>query len=345
MGRSTRAPLSSLRMLFIRDGQIVEELSGSIQENWNRISDFLDNGFALAIQRSDGRPISREQAWKLLSLLVEDIAEDMWVPVISRTNKGAFFAAIDPEAEPFSDATYRQYRQFLSKDRLKKIWGSKDATRMEKSLGDKTFEVPEHWSKYTFQGAVEMLEKLTIRPPLEDRLAWIESVDPRTLSPSLAWLREKLLIIKPALLSDPFVRDEDLWDFANELCEEFEEDYLDVTELNQEEFEDLIKEEGIESSWIPRGQSNPNIQKLAEALKQTTESTNGLIEYQKRVIIKLADHHGIPKSAALDMMGAQLLDDLEVNALGNFGDCIWCGRTDLMSKHSCEIRKKLLALV
>lgn len=324
------------RFLFVRDHQIAKELVGTIPEHWGTLSDLLGETDALAIQRKDGKEIGKVLGRRALSLLIEDTSDDLGYPLIWRLTNGTLFVSADTEAEYLGAQAYLQSKAFLTQEQLNRVHPDEEYVKtMEKEVKGMHYEEPESWKSFDFHGAASALEKKEIRPPIEKMLEELRAQSRSEVPPWAAIYREQFLSLEELLRKNPFFRNNDIWDYANLLYEQYHEairegdfdsgpdNFQDV----RDEVLDLLHRLGLKS-----------VNDIAVALEQTPRASDGYFERQKRTAIELATNERIPRSPVVDVMVIQLLEEIEMNYSG----CIWCGKDQVDPQHICEERAKLL---
>jgi hypothetical protein len=321
-------------MLFVRNSQVHEELECSIDDRrwWDEIADVLYDSDMVAIQRKDGKPISKTQARFILWQLIENI-EDNGEPLIWRIENDVIFAGLDHDSETFGERLFKQCLEFIPEKNLKELWGTEYDERARQFAGG--FKAPPQWRKYEFNGALEAVKKIRTRPRIENLLDEVRNAVP----PNFEALRKKteLMSLEETLMGRPFGRSEDLTEFANYLYDSYQE-ALEIKPEESEAFSLTEISDEVEESLSSFGISSTTL--IAKVVKQTPKANDEYIEWQKRVLVELSEDPRVLKTPIVDSMIIELFEAIQLNY-----PCIWCGRDDVDLDHQgrCESKGKLLS--
>jgi len=336
-------------VLFVRSGRVAEVIHGNIGYCLNQIYDDLDTSDFVVIENLNGKPLACRETNTILRLLIDEMSEDGY-PLIWRSYRGALFVALDRQAAPFGRLAFKQYRAYLDRRALERIFGDAQVRRLERIIGRARYRPPPRHEKFDFHGFLsrDIVDK---GEPVEYRLSMKEILK-RTERLAIKseygrWLQHCIMAFKHFVQNGRFYRDRDcedlvdfLWDQLSDVSEEegYEvEPWIKTTSLWPDHSDQL-------KSTMPDyvGRKSPPLPVLAQALRELSIAGDYL-GWLKRCIVKLYDDKELRSSRAIHELSAFLFKLLEDGA-GSEGLCIWCGKKAVPLGHYdvCERRQYTL---
>jgi hypothetical protein len=110
---------------------------------------------------------------------------------------------------------YLQTKAYLSPAQLKKVHGEDYIKSMEEETRGTRYEEQASWGSFDFGGAISLLEKKQVRPPIEKMLEEVRGQPISELPPWAAVSKEQLRSLEEELKTDPFYGNNDISDHAN----------------------------------------------------------------------------------------------------------------------------------
>ena len=343
-------------MTFVREQQVLEEYTGSIEEYWYNIYDLFDESDLMVIRSSNGQPLTDDQTKKVLSLLAENMSDDGY-PLIWRIHNGSLFLAEDFDATPFGITAYEQYKSLLPNDSLENIFGESTIKRFEKQIQKRKSPNAKRKKKFDFYGVlskdvIEGKKPVYFRPRIEamfDEVAKLKALS--------NWTLDCILALEPVIHDSPFVRDADLAELVGTLYDELSMD-LDQKGSENKSF----SEEPLVKEWLNSIDESHRARKSVFELKKGNgvlkvkihdftlhdiamvlkglKIQDSFLDWLRRSIVKLEEDKRLVQNPIIDQLAERQFEMLEDFA----EDCFWCGEENIEPNHieKCEKRNQLL---